>query len=125
VQIGLRLRELREAKKLSQGDIETRTGLIRCYVSRVENGHTVPSVETLEKFSRAFEIPTYQLFIGEDQEPSHVPHVLRSTGKGKSFGRTPKEEKFLIKFWRLLSKMKEQDRTLLLSVAQGMAKRKK
>ncbi len=50
--IGDRLKTLRETKDLSQGDIEKRTGLLRCYVSRVENGHTVPSVETLEKFAR-------------------------------------------------------------------------
>jgi hypothetical protein len=37
--IGDRLPELCEAKKLSQGDIEKRTGLLRCYISRVENGH--------------------------------------------------------------------------------------
>jgi transcriptional regulator with XRE-family HTH domain len=49
--IGDRLSELREAKKLSQGDIEERTGLLRCYVSRVENGHTVPAIETLEKMA--------------------------------------------------------------------------
>jgi transcriptional regulator with XRE-family HTH domain len=42
--IGDRLRALREEKKLSQGDIEHRTGLLRCYISRVENGHTVPAV---------------------------------------------------------------------------------
>jgi len=54
--IGDRLRELREEKKLSQGDIEKRTGLLRCYISRVENGHTVPAVETLEKLARALEI---------------------------------------------------------------------
>jgi transcriptional regulator with XRE-family HTH domain len=40
--IGVRLRELREQKQFSQGDIEKRTGLLRCYISRVENGHTVP-----------------------------------------------------------------------------------
>jgi len=57
--IGDRLREMREAKKLSQGDIEKRTGLFRCYVSRVENGHTVPAIETLEKMARAFEVPLY------------------------------------------------------------------
>jgi transcriptional regulator with XRE-family HTH domain len=51
--IAERLRELRDAKNLSQGDIEKRTGLLRCYISRVENGHTVPSVETLEKMARA------------------------------------------------------------------------
>ena len=45
--IGARLRQLREQKQMSQGDIEERTGLLRCYVSRVENGHTVPSLETL------------------------------------------------------------------------------
>jgi transcriptional regulator with XRE-family HTH domain len=57
-----RLRELRESKNLSQGDIEKRTGLFRCYISRVENGHTVPSIETLEKLARALEVPLYQLF---------------------------------------------------------------
>jgi predicted transcriptional regulator len=60
--IGDRLREIREEKKFSQGDIEKRTGLLRCYVSRVENNHTVPSVETLEKLARALETPLYQLF---------------------------------------------------------------
>ena len=52
-----RIRAIREAKKLSQGDIEKRSGLKRAYISRVENGHTVPSVETLEKLTRALEVP--------------------------------------------------------------------
>ena len=55
--IGDRLRALREEKKLCQGDIEKRTGLLRCYISRVENGLTVPAIETLEKMARAFEVP--------------------------------------------------------------------
>jgi len=69
--IGDRLRELREAKELSQGDIEERTGLLRCYVSRVENGHTVPAVDTLEKLARALVVPMYQLF--------HAGGVVRCT----------------------------------------------
>ena len=60
--VGSRLRELRESKKFSQGDIEKRTGLLRCYISRVENGHTVPAIETLEKMARALEVPMYRLF---------------------------------------------------------------
>ena len=64
-----RLRELRETKNLSQGDIEKRTGLLRCYISRVENGHTVPAVETLEKFARALEVPLYQLFYEGEKLP--------------------------------------------------------
>lgn len=68
------MRELREAKKLSQGDIEKKTGLLRCYVSRVENGHTVPGVETLEKFARALEVPMYQLFY-DGEEPPKLPNL--------------------------------------------------
>ncbi|MFZ0332576.1 MAG: helix-turn-helix transcriptional regulator [Candidatus Acidiferrales bacterium] len=125
MEVGKRLRETREAKNLSQGDIEHRTGLLRCYISRVENGHTVPSVETIEKLARAFEIPTYQLFIGADEKPSPVPHAIRTAVREKSFGSTSKEQKFFIKFWRLLSKMSERDRTVLLAVAGGMARGKK
>ena len=63
--IGNRLKELRESNQLSQGDIEKRTGLLRCYISRVENGHTVPAVSTLEKMARALEVPLYRLLIDE------------------------------------------------------------
>jgi len=71
--IGERLRALREEKKFSQGDIEKRTGLLRCYISRVENGHTVPAVETLEKFARALEVPMYQLFYdGEERQNCRI-----------------------------------------------------
>ena len=61
--IGERLRELRESKKLSQGDVERRTGLLRCYTSRVENGHTVPTIETLEKYARALGSPSVQILL--------------------------------------------------------------
>jgi transcriptional regulator with XRE-family HTH domain len=65
--IGERLRALREEKHLSQGQMEKRCGLLRCYISRVEHGHTVPSIETLEKMSRALEVPLYQLFREGDE----------------------------------------------------------
>jgi transcriptional regulator with XRE-family HTH domain len=64
-----RLRTLREEKRLSQGDIEMSTGLLRCYISRVENGHTVPTVETLEKMARALEVPPYRLFYDGETPP--------------------------------------------------------
>ncbi len=72
--IGDRLRAVREEKKLSQGDIEKRTGLLRCYISRVENGHTVPAIETLEKMARALEVPLYQLFC-DGEEPPPLPNL--------------------------------------------------
>jgi transcriptional regulator with XRE-family HTH domain len=72
--IGERLRALREEKTFSQGEVEKRTGLLRCYISRVENGHTVPAVETLEKFAHALEVPMYQLFC-EDEESPKLPDL--------------------------------------------------
>jgi transcriptional regulator with XRE-family HTH domain len=65
--IGDRLRTLREQKKLSQGDIEKRSGLLRAYLSRVENGYTIPTIETLEKWAKALGVPMYQLFYEGDQ----------------------------------------------------------
>ena len=72
--IGDRLRALREQKNFSQGEIEKRTGLLRCYISRVENGHTVPAIETLEKLARALEVPMYQLFY-DGEEPPTLPNL--------------------------------------------------
>lgn len=68
------LRALRAEKQLSQGDVEKRTGLLRCHFSRVENGHTVPTVETLEKLARALEVPIYQLFY-DGNEPPKLPNL--------------------------------------------------
>jgi transcriptional regulator with XRE-family HTH domain len=120
--IGTRLRELREAKKLSQGDIEKRTGLLRCYISRVENGHTVPAIETLEKLASAMEIPLYQLFYDGEQPPK-LPNLLKKTADDIAFGSTGKEASFLGRFRRLISRTKEPDRRLLLYMAQKMAHR--
>ena len=68
--LGYRLRFLREEKNLSQADIEQRTGLLRCYISRVENGHTVPSVETLEKMARDLEFPYITFSMTDPNLPS-------------------------------------------------------
>jgi transcriptional regulator with XRE-family HTH domain len=116
--IGERLRALREERNLSQGQIEKRTGLLRCYISRVENGHTVPSIETLEKMSRALEIPLYQLFYEGDHPPA-LPK-LKSV-KTPSWGSSGKEARLMAKFHRLLSRTDESDRRLLLHVARKMA----
>lgn len=118
-----RLRVLRETKKLSQGDIEKRTGLLRCYISRVENGHTVPAVETLEKMARALEVPLYQLFY-DGEKPPELPNLpRRKTSAEIVWGSSGKEARFLNKFRQLLSRVKEGDRRLLLFMAQKMANR--
>jgi len=122
--IGDRLRTLREEKKLSQGDIEKRTGLLRCYISRVENGHTVPAVETLEKFARALEVPFYQLFFYDGEEPPQMPKLpKRGTVDEIEWGSSGKDALALSKFRRLLGRIEEGDRKLLFYMAQRMANR--
>src|ERR1700676_4328103 len=121
--IGDRLRELREDKNLSQGDIEERTGLLRCYISRVENGHTVPAIETLEKLARALEIPLYQVFY-DGEEPPKLPNLLkRKTSDDIAFGSAGKEARYLSKLRRVLAKTEEGDRKLLLHMVQKMSNR--
>src|SRR6266850_3523936 len=121
--IGDRLRALREAENLSQGDIEKRTGLIRCYVSRVENNHTVPAIETLEKFARAVEIPMYQLFYDGD-EPPKLPNLpKRKSSDEIAWGSSGKDARFLNKLRRLLGKADDNDRRLVLQMTQKMARR--
>ena len=122
--IGDRLRALREEKNLSQGDIEKRTGLLRCYISRVECGHTVPAVETLEKFARALEVPMYQLFY-DGEEPPKLPNLpKRKTADDLAWGSKGKDARLLAQFCRLFSKMEEDELRMVLFLAQKMARRK-
>jgi transcriptional regulator with XRE-family HTH domain len=119
--IGDRLRELREQKNLSQGDIEKRTGLLRCYISRVENGHTVPAIETLEKMARALEVPVYQLFY-DGQEPPKLPNLpMRKSADNITWGASGKDARMLRRFRDLLSRTSAENRGILLSIAQRMA----
>jgi transcriptional regulator with XRE-family HTH domain len=122
--IGDRLRALREEKKFSQGEIEKRTGMLRCYISRVECGHTVPAVETLEKFARALEVPMYQLFY-DGEEPPKLPNLpKRKTADDLAWGSKGKDARLLAQFCRLFSRMEEDDLGMVLFMAQRMARRK-
>ena len=71
--IGVTIRGMRLQRGMSQGDIEKRTGLLRCYLSRVENGHTVPSLETLQKIAGALDLPLSQLFNDDAPRPAEIP----------------------------------------------------
>jgi len=115
--IGDKLKSLREQKNLSQGDIEKRTGLLRCYISRVENGHTVPSVDTLEKMARALEVPMYRLFT--DEEHVKAPNVPAEIIPRRA--ASPKLDRELWAFAKLLGRMDEKSRILLIHMASKMA----
>lgn len=113
--IGRRLRELRESKNLSQGELERRTGLLRCYISRVENGHTVPGVETLEKYAGALGIPMYRFFYSGDEPPA------KSKLPNPAWGAKGSEHDELRAFAKALSRLNDAQRKLLFATAERMA----
>jgi transcriptional regulator with XRE-family HTH domain len=105
--MGERLRTIRESTNLSQGEIEKRTGLVRSYTSRLENGHTVPSLDTLAKYAQALEIPMYQLFYDGEAEPKKIK-VLNLDGKKLSLS----EQREIESLGRKFTKLKERDKGL-------------
>lgn len=109
--IGKKIRTLREAKGLSQGDIEKRSGLLRSYISRVEGGYTAPSLTTLDKFAKALEVDSYQLLFhggGQPSAPRIPPHAAQSKSARK-----------LTKYFEAMS---TANRKLLLTLASKLSR---
>ncbi len=123
--IGKRLRQLREERKLSQGDVEKRTGLLRCYISRVENGHTVPSLETLERFAASLGVPLYQLFCEDGTAPATPNLEPRKTLEEVATDgvQASSEDRFLAKIAQVSERLMETDRKILLALAKKLALR--
>lgn len=123
--IGERIKQLREQKGLSQGDVEKASGLLRCYISRVEHGHTVPSLDTMERFAAALDVPLYRLFFSGDNPPP-TPHLSeRKTLEelAQMEGEKGSEARFLLKLRGLMDHMVETDRNFLLDFAKKLAAR--
>ena len=125
--IGQRIRNLRTQKGLSQGDVEHASGLLRCYISRVEHEHTVPSLETLERFAAALDVPLYRLFLAGDGLLA-TPHLTprRSLEElADEAGASGSEARFLLKLRKCIGRMAEPDRAYLLDFAHKLATRSK
>lgn len=110
MKIGTTIRGYRLQKGYSQGDIEKRTGLLRCYLSRVENGHTIPSLDTLSKIAQALDMPLAQFF-AED-----------SLGREMNTQKLTDEElRFLTQIRRYSTNLNDSDRKLLLAMVKKFA----
>jgi transcriptional regulator with XRE-family HTH domain len=110
MKIGTTIRAHRLQKGLSQGDIEKKTGLLRCYLSRVENGHTVPSLDTLSKIALALDLPIAQFFVDD------------SIGRQLKTQKLSDDEfRFLTQIRRYSSDLNESDRKLLLTMVKKFA----
>lgn len=122
--IGQRLRELRKQKGLLQRDVQRASGLQRGYVSRVERGHTIPSLDTLEKFARVLEVPLYRLFYSGDAPPLPTPHLTdRTTLVGLLSDDDSSEARFLSRLKKLVHRVADPDRDVLLGLARRLAER--
>ena len=110
--IGETIRNYRLQKGMSQGDIETRTGLLRCYLSRVENGHTVPSLDTLAKIAQSMELPLAQFFdasAAENAIERDMPQL------------TEDMVRFLSQIKRYSSNLNDSDRKIVLTMVKRFA----
>jgi transcriptional regulator with XRE-family HTH domain len=117
--VGERLKAFRKSKQLPQIHIEQMTGLLRCYVSRVENGYTVPSIATLERWSRALEISLSQLFAenGEAAQPLCMPNNSEAPKLSRS------AMKSLRRIEVAFTRMKSRDIALVTHMARKLADR--
>jgi transcriptional regulator with XRE-family HTH domain len=110
---------------MSQGDIEKSTGLLRCYISRIENGHTIPSLETLERFAGALDVPLYKLFYsGEGEAPT--PNLLRRQSldeMAEQPGEAGEEARFMLEFKNVVARLGDPDRDVVLTLAKKLATR--
>jgi transcriptional regulator with XRE-family HTH domain len=120
--IGEIIRKFRESKGLSQDSVERKTGLRRHYISRLENGHTVPSIATLEKFAAAFKVPLYRFFY-DGKEPPVKLDLPRTKTSESGWGAKGRGLEYLREFAKALSRIDERHRRLLMGVAQRMAAR--
>jgi transcriptional regulator with XRE-family HTH domain len=110
--IGETIRNFRLQKSLSQGDIEKRTGLLRCYLSRVENGHTIPSLDTLAKIANAMDVPLASFF---------SDHESDGNGNRNLPQLSDDQVRFLNQVRRYSSGLNESDRKLVLQMVKKMA----
>lgn len=121
--IGRRLHDLREQKKLSQADVERLSGLRRTYISRVENGHVLPSVETLRKLAVVLGVPLYQVFYNQREPPKRSsPSRSKKSGRQR-FETQNKDVRYVIEMHRLIARLDSADLRLLLHIARKMAHR--
>ena len=111
VNIGEVIKTYRSQRGLSQGDIERRTGLLRCYLSRVENGHTIPSLDTLAKIATAMDVPLAQFF-----------HDGNGDHGGRAVPQLAEEEvRFLTQIRRYSPNLNESDRKIVLTMVKKLA----
>jgi transcriptional regulator with XRE-family HTH domain len=95
--------------------------MLRHYISQVENGHTTPSLETLQRFAGVLDVPLYALFL---ERQYALPIEEGSTSSPAVCANTfpaSKDEGAFAEFRSLAKAMTKSDRDLILRLARRLA----
>jgi transcriptional regulator with XRE-family HTH domain len=108
--LGESIRKIRQLKGLSQGEMQKRTGILRSYLSRVENGHTVPSLATLQRLASAMGVALADFFAADGEGAAAAAPAV---GDGAS--------EYLVELKNYLPQLSAQQRQELLDMVKDMA----
>ena len=108
--LGVSIRRIRQEKGLSQGEMQKRTGILRSYLSRVENGHTVPSLATLQRLASAMGVSLADFFAAEGEGASATAPIPSDTAS-----------QYLGELKNYLPQLSTQQRQELLEMVKEMA----
>ena len=107
--LGEAIRKIRQTKGLSQGEMQKRTGILRSYLSRVENGHTVPSLATLQRLASAMGVALADFFAADGEAPLAAPAAADGSSE------------YLVELKNYLPQLSSQQRQELLEMVKDMA----
>jgi transcriptional regulator with XRE-family HTH domain len=113
--LGESIKNIRQAKGLSQGEMQKRTGILRSYLSRVENGHTVPSLATLQRLASAMGVALSDFFAANGQPTEGAPAAAMAASASDPANQ------YLAELKTLLPQLTSQQRDQLLDMVKDMA----
>ena len=110
--LGVSIKNIRQAQGLSQGEMQKRTGILRSYLSRVENGHTVPSLATLQRLASAMGVTLADFFSADGQLAANAATAAAANDPASQY---------LAELKGLLPQLTLQQREQLLDMVKDMA----
>src|SRR5579875_1387522 len=97
--VGTRLRELRESLNLSQYRLSKESGVAASAINKIESGNTRPTVDVLDRICSALGITLAEFF--DDDAGDMPPDVRRLLNTIRTL--TPEQRELLDKFLRAMN----------------------
>lgn len=94
-QIGVKIKKLRKARKLTLQDVARETGFSPALISQIENNNVSPPIATLSKLANFFDVKMGYFFEDDEEDPRYevvrqvdrrvVSRVISQSGKGHGY----------------------------------------